>query len=96
MPIAVKVAAQQRLARPGVTLLGLSAERNRVPGQGQGHRRVCERRRERVSGVAPVMDAFARAHYHVGPFGAGSKMKFVANLLVAIHNVAAAKDSCSR
>jgi 3-hydroxyisobutyrate dehydrogenase-like beta-hydroxyacid dehydrogenase len=41
--------------------------------------------------VAPVLDAFARAHYLVGPFGAGSKMKFVANLLVAIHNVAAAE-----
>ena len=37
------------------------------------------------------MDAFARAHYYVGAFGAGSKMKFVANLLVAIHNVAAAE-----
>ena len=41
--------------------------------------------------VSPVLDAFARAHYYVGPFGAGSKMKFVANLLVAIHNVATAE-----
>src|SRR5207237_4359368 len=41
--------------------------------------------------VGPVLNAFARAHYYVGPFGAGSKMKFVANLLVAIHNVAAAE-----
>jgi putative dehydrogenase len=41
--------------------------------------------------VVPVLDAFARAHHHVGPFGAGSKTKFVANLLVGIHNVAAAE-----
>jgi 3-hydroxyisobutyrate dehydrogenase-like beta-hydroxyacid dehydrogenase len=41
--------------------------------------------------VVPVVKAFARAWYYVGPFGAGSKMKFVANLLVAIHNVAAAE-----
>jgi 3-hydroxyisobutyrate dehydrogenase-like beta-hydroxyacid dehydrogenase len=41
--------------------------------------------------VAPVLSALARAHYFVGPFGAGSRMKFVANLLVAIHNVAAAE-----
>jgi 3-hydroxyisobutyrate dehydrogenase-like beta-hydroxyacid dehydrogenase len=41
--------------------------------------------------VSPILDAFARAHHYVGPFGAGSKMKFVANLLVAIHNVAAAE-----
>jgi putative dehydrogenase len=41
--------------------------------------------------VIPILDAFARAHYYVGGFGAGSKMKFVANLLVAVHNVAAAE-----
>ena len=38
-----------------------------------------------------VLDGFSRAHYYVGAFGAGSKIKFVANLLVAIHNVAAAE-----
>ena len=41
--------------------------------------------------AVPVLEAFARAHFYVGAFGAGSKMKFVANLLVAIHNVAAAE-----
>ena len=41
--------------------------------------------------IASVLDGFARAHYYVGAFGAGSKMKCVANLLVAIHNVAAAE-----
>jgi putative dehydrogenase len=38
-----------------------------------------------------VFNGFARSNYYVGPFGSGSKMKFVANLLVAIHNVAAAE-----
>ncbi|MGH8748498.1 MAG: NAD(P)-dependent oxidoreductase [Burkholderiales bacterium] len=38
-----------------------------------------------------MFDGFARAHYYVGAFGSGSKMKFVANLLVAIHNVSAAE-----
>jgi putative dehydrogenase len=41
--------------------------------------------------VAPVLAGFTRAHHYVGPFGAGSKMKFVANLLVSIHNVATAE-----
>jgi L-threonate 2-dehydrogenase len=41
--------------------------------------------------VAKVLDGFTRAHYYVGPFGDGSKVKFVANLLVAVHNVAAAE-----
>lgn len=39
----------------------------------------------------PVFEGFARSHYYLGEFGMGSKMKFVANLLVAIHNVSAAE-----
>jgi len=39
----------------------------------------------------PVFDGFARATYYIGEFGTGSQMKFVANLLVAIHNVASAE-----
>jgi 3-hydroxyisobutyrate dehydrogenase-like beta-hydroxyacid dehydrogenase len=91
MPIAVKVAAQQRLAESGVTLLD-------CPLSGTGSQAKVRDIVVYASGplsayreVAPVMDAFARAHYYVGLFGAGSKTKFVANLLVAIHNVAAAE-----
>lgn len=39
----------------------------------------------------PVFEGFARSHYFLGEFGMGSKMKFIANLLVAIHNVSAAE-----
>jgi 3-hydroxyisobutyrate dehydrogenase-like beta-hydroxyacid dehydrogenase len=41
--------------------------------------------------IASVLQGFSRAHYYLGEFGNGSKMKYVANLLVAIHNVAAAE-----
>ena len=41
--------------------------------------------------MVPIVETFSRAQYYVGPFGAASKLKFVANLLVAIHNVAAAE-----
>ena len=40
---------------------------------------------------APVFGDFARAVHFVGPFGQGTKMKFVANRLVAILNGAAAE-----
>jgi len=39
----------------------------------------------------PVFGMIARSCHYVGAFGNGSRMKFVANLLVAIHNVAAAE-----
>jgi putative dehydrogenase len=38
-----------------------------------------------------VFDGFSRSNYYLGEFGNGSRMKFVANLLVAIHNVSAAE-----
>jgi hypothetical protein len=38
-----------------------------------------------------VFAGFSRQQDHVGPFGNGMKMKAVANMLVAIHNVAAAE-----
>jgi L-threonate 2-dehydrogenase len=38
-----------------------------------------------------ILRRFTRAQYDVGEFGNGSKFKYVANLLVAIHNVAAAE-----
>ena len=41
--------------------------------------------------LRPMFEAFGRNVYDVGPFGNGSKMKYVANLLVAINNVASAE-----
>jgi L-threonate 2-dehydrogenase len=41
--------------------------------------------------VRPVFADFSRQTHDLGAFGNGSKMKYVANLLVAIHNVAAAE-----
>ena len=41
--------------------------------------------------VRPILERLGRAVKEVGPFGAGSKVKYVANLLVSIHNVATAE-----
>jgi len=44
-----------------------------------------------IARLEPVFLGFARKVWDLGPYGNGSKMKFVANHLVAIHNVAAAE-----
>jgi 3-hydroxyisobutyrate dehydrogenase-like beta-hydroxyacid dehydrogenase len=44
-----------------------------------------------VAKVKPMFSAFSRKTYNVGAFGNGSRMKYVANLLVAINNVASAE-----
>ena len=44
-----------------------------------------------VAAVQPFLAGFARAAHDLGAYGNGSRMKYVANLLVAIHNVASAE-----
>lgn len=44
-----------------------------------------------IKKLRPMFAAFTRAVYDVGAFGNGSRMKYVANHLVAIHNVASAE-----
>src|SRR5215510_10954649 len=44
-----------------------------------------------IARLRPVLISFGRHVFNVGQFGNGSRMKYVANLLVAINNVAAAE-----
>jgi 3-hydroxyisobutyrate dehydrogenase-like beta-hydroxyacid dehydrogenase len=44
-----------------------------------------------INAMMPVFADFSRQAHDLGAFGNGMKMKFVANLLVAIHNVASAE-----
>ncbi len=44
-----------------------------------------------IKRITPILETFGRNVYNVGAFGNGSKMKYVANLLVAINNVASAE-----
>ena len=44
-----------------------------------------------VAKLMPLFADFSREAHDVGPFGNGTRMKLVANLLVAVHNVASAE-----
>ncbi len=44
-----------------------------------------------IKRLRPLFAAFSRGVYDLGAFGNGSRMKYVANLLVAINNVASAE-----
>lgn len=91
LPIEVKERGRARLAEAGMVLLD-------TPLSGTGAQAAVKDLVVYASGesaaiarCADVFDGFSRAHFNVGAFGNGSRMKFVANLLVAIHNVAAAE-----
>lgn len=46
---------------------------------------------EAIARLRPMFAGFSRAMYDVGQFGNGSRLKYIANLLVAVHNVASAE-----
>ena len=90
-PIDAKEKARDRLAHAGIITLdcplsgtGAQAVTRDLALYGSGDEAAFGRAR-------PVFDGFARANHYLGVFGNGSRMKFVANLLVAVHNVAAAE-----
>jgi putative dehydrogenase len=91
LPLEDKRQAFQTLERKGIVLLdcplsgtGAQARTKDLTVFGSGDDAAFNK-------TKPVLEGFARAHYYLGEFGNGSKMKYVANLLVAIHNVAAAE-----
>jgi 3-hydroxyisobutyrate dehydrogenase-like beta-hydroxyacid dehydrogenase len=91
LPIADKEAARAALARPGVTLLDCPLSGTGAQAKVKDLVVLASGARPAYARVVPVLEGFARSHYFLGAFGAGSKMKFVANLLVAIHNVSTAE-----
>jgi 3-hydroxyisobutyrate dehydrogenase-like beta-hydroxyacid dehydrogenase len=91
MTLELKENLRRRLARVGVTLLdcpisgtGAQAAVKDIAVYASGDRRAFNRCRA-------VFDGYARSTYYCGGFGTGSKLKFVANLLVTIHNLSTAE-----
>ena len=90
-PLEAKERARAALAAAGIQLLdgALSGTGDQawkkdivvfVSGDDEASRRV-----------VPAVEACSRAHYVLGEFGNASRMKYLANLLVTVHNVAAAE-----
>ncbi len=91
MPIELKERCRRRFARAGIEMLdcpisgtGAQAAAKDIAVYASGERRAFNRCRK-------VFNGFARATYYCGEFGIGSKLKFIANLLVTIHNLSTAE-----
>ena len=89
--VADKEAARKTLADAGHTLLdcplsgtGQQAQTGDLAVFTSGDKAAVEK-------CLPAIEAFSRENKYCGEFGNGSRMKFVANHLVTIHNVAAAE-----
>jgi L-threonate 2-dehydrogenase len=91
LPLAIKERARDMLAEHGVVLLdcpisgtGAQIRTKDIVFYASGDPAALER-------VRPFLAAVSRAQIDLGAFGNASKLKLVANLLVAIHNAAAAE-----
>lgn len=91
LPIEEKLRAREVLERKGIVLLdcplsgtGAQARSKDLTVYGSGDKAAFDK-------TIAILQGFSRGQYYLGEFGNGSKMKYVANLMVAIHNVAAAE-----
>jgi L-threonate 2-dehydrogenase len=91
LPIDEKHRAKVVLARKGVTLLDCPLSGTGAQARTRDLVVYASGDKKGFNQAKPYFPGFSRAHYYLGEFGNGSKMKFVANLLVAIHNVSAAE-----
>jgi 3-hydroxyisobutyrate dehydrogenase-like beta-hydroxyacid dehydrogenase len=91
LPIADKERVAARLADAGHVMLDCPLSGTGAQARTKDLVVFASGDRDAYSRCTPIFEGFARAHRYLGAFGNGSRMKFVANLLVHIHNVAAAE-----
>lgn len=91
LPLADKLRAREVLAQAGIGMVDAPLSGTGAQARTRDLAVYASGEPADVEALAAVFDGFARARYDVGAFGNGMRMKLVANLLVAIHNVSAAE-----
>ncbi len=88
LTLADKQQAQQTLARAGAQTLDCPISGTAVRMKEGGWTIFASGQQAAFKRVKPVLDVFTKSVQYVGAYGNGTKMKFIANHLVAIYNVA--------
>ena len=92
LPLDVKERVREALAGRGIELLDCPLGGAPPPGSaGRMALALASGERAAFERCAPVLESFSSKVVYVGEFGAGSKLKFVCNVLVAEHTVATAE-----
>jgi 3-hydroxyisobutyrate dehydrogenase-like beta-hydroxyacid dehydrogenase len=91
LPIEAKQRAHDALGAAGVVLLDCPLSGTGAQAVNRDLVVLASGARDAVERCTQVFAGFARVTHYLGAFANGSRMKFVANLLVAIHNVATAE-----
>mgnify|MGYP002828329823 CR=1 FL=1 len=90
-PLADKQAAAERIAERGGVLIDAAV--SGTPGMAAARKAALYVGTEPVvfERVRPVLDAISSHVVHTGPFGSATRMKLIANHLLAVHAMAAAE-----
>jgi putative dehydrogenase len=91
MPLEVKTALRDGCVPRSITVLDCPISGTGAQAAAKDISVYASGDREAVRRCADVFAGFARSMHYCGAFGNGTKLKFVANLLVTIHNLAAAE-----
>jgi 3-hydroxyisobutyrate dehydrogenase-like beta-hydroxyacid dehydrogenase len=86
-----KLAAERALRKAGHVMLDCPVSGTGAQAKVRDLVIYASGERQAIRKLRPLFSAFSRAVHDLGAFGNGSRMKYVANLLVAINNVAAAE-----
>ena len=91
LPLADKEAARSALAINGSVMLDCPISGTGAQAAERDLVFLASGEADALTLARPVLERLGRMVKEVGPFGAGSKVKYVANLLVSINNVATAE-----
>ena len=91
MPLETKTAVRDACARRDVIVLDCPISGTGAQAAAKDTSVYASGDQAAVQRCADVFAGFARSMHYCGPFGNGTKLKFVANLLVTIHTLAAAE-----
>jgi 3-hydroxyisobutyrate dehydrogenase-like beta-hydroxyacid dehydrogenase len=91
LAIADKLAFHERLVAAGHVALDCPLSGTGAQAMTRDLVAYCSGDSDAIAALGPLFGDFARKAVDLGAFGNGSRMKYVANLLVAIHNVASAE-----
>ena len=91
LPLEVKLDLRTRAARKHVTVLDCPISGTGAQAAAKDISVYASGPRDAVGRCKAVFAGFARSMHYCGNYGNGSKLKFLANLLVTIHNLSAAE-----
>ena len=91
LPMEDKLAARKLLAKAGIKMIDAPLSGTGAQARTRDLTVYASGETAAIKQMMDVFKGFSRAQFSVGEFGNGMKMKLVANLLVAIHNVSTAE-----